>query len=52
MPEYMLPRDAEDIRCHYLEEPDIIRPVHAIYPANIPKEGKVSMLVRYLEHSV
>ncbi len=52
MPEYTLPRDAEDVGFHYLEDPEIIRKVYAVYSGNIPEESELSALIRHLERGI
>ena len=52
IPEYTLPRDAEDVRFHYLEDPRITRQVFAIYSGHMPQQGEVNALVQRLERGI
>ncbi len=52
MPEYTLPRDAEDVPFHYLEDTEITRQVFAIYSGHKPQQGEVSALVQRLERGI
>jgi DNA-binding transcriptional LysR family regulator len=52
IPEYTLPCDAEDVRFHYLEDPEITRQVFAICSAHMPQLGEVSALVQRLERGI
>ncbi len=52
MPEYTLPRDAEDICFHFLKDPEITRRVFAIYSGHISQQGEVSALVQRMERGI
>lgn len=49
MPEYTLPHDAEDVRFHFLEDPEINRRVYAIYSGHMPEQGELSEMLRLME---